>query len=151
MTGNRPSHLASETDAILQRLGVARQLYQDGPRLIRSPLTGEPIANVRDADAVAVREAINIAESAFLRLLQPFDWPRTNAYKTQPASIPFSCCVRGSNLLVFSYVANVSKRIMRSVRLKGPTQCGRELRSLFDMFQVHDELDAWREASVSFP
>jgi L-aminoadipate-semialdehyde dehydrogenase len=65
LTGNRPSHLASETDAILQRLGVARQLYQDGTRLIRSPLTGEPIANVRDADAVWAKEVINGAVDAF--------------------------------------------------------------------------------------
>jgi Aminotransferase class-III len=32
---------------ILQRLGVARHLYQAGPRVVRSPLTGEAIANVR--------------------------------------------------------------------------------------------------------
>jgi aldehyde dehydrogenase (NAD+) len=65
LTGNRPSPLASETDAILQRLGVARHLYQDGPRVIHSPLTGEPIANVRDADAAAAEKVINAAAGAF--------------------------------------------------------------------------------------
>ncbi len=65
MTGNRPLHLASETDAILQRLGVARHLYQDGPRVVRSPLTGEPIAGVRDADAAAAERAVDAAVSAF--------------------------------------------------------------------------------------
>jgi aldehyde dehydrogenase (NAD+) len=65
LTGNRPSPLASETDAILQRLGVARNLYQDGPRVIHSPLTGEPIANVRDADAAAAEKVINAAAGAF--------------------------------------------------------------------------------------
>jgi aldehyde dehydrogenase (NAD+) len=65
LIGNRPSHLASETDVILQRLGVARGLYQDGPRVVRSPLTGEPIANVRDADAAGAKEVINRAVDAF--------------------------------------------------------------------------------------
>jgi aldehyde dehydrogenase (NAD+) len=65
LTGNRPSHLASETDAILQRLGVARHLYQAGPRVVRSPLTGEPIAKVRDADAAAAEKVINGAVGAF--------------------------------------------------------------------------------------
>ena len=65
MTGNRPSPLASETDAILQRFGVARHIYHDGPRVIHSPLTGEPIANVRDADAAEAEKVINAAAGAF--------------------------------------------------------------------------------------
>ncbi len=65
MTGDRPLHLASETDAVLQRLGVARHLYQGGPRVVRSPLTGEPIAGVRDADADAAERAVDVAVSAF--------------------------------------------------------------------------------------
>jgi aldehyde dehydrogenase (NAD+) len=65
LTGNRPSPLASETDAILQRLGVARHLYQDGSRVIHSPLTGEPIANVRDAGSAAAEKVINAAAGAF--------------------------------------------------------------------------------------
>jgi aldehyde dehydrogenase (NAD+) len=65
LTGNRSSHLARETDAILQRLGVARHFYQDGPRVVRSPLTGEPIANVRDADAAEAEKVVDAAVGAF--------------------------------------------------------------------------------------
>jgi aldehyde dehydrogenase (NAD+) len=65
LTGNRPSHLAGDTDAILQRLGVARALYQNGDRVVRSPLTGEPIACVQDADPAAIDTAVEAAKRAF--------------------------------------------------------------------------------------
>ena len=65
MTCNRSPPLASETDVILQRLGVARHLYQDGPRVVCSPLTGEPIANVRDADGAAAEKVIDTAVGAY--------------------------------------------------------------------------------------
>ncbi|MPZ39325.1 MAG: aldehyde dehydrogenase family protein [Rhizobiales bacterium] len=57
--------LVQETDSILQRLGVARRLCQEGERIVHSPLTGEAIANVRDADAAAVTDAIGHAQRAF--------------------------------------------------------------------------------------
>ncbi len=60
-----PSNLARETDSILQRLGVDRGAYQDGTRIVRSPVTGETIAHVKDADATAVRHAVDGAVRAF--------------------------------------------------------------------------------------
>jgi aldehyde dehydrogenase (NAD+) len=65
LTGDRLPHLADETDAILQRFGVARPLYQDGERIVRSPLTGEPIAHVRDATPAGINQAIETANRAF--------------------------------------------------------------------------------------
>jgi L-aminoadipate-semialdehyde dehydrogenase len=62
---NRPSHIAQEAASILQRLGVARCMYQGGVRVVRSPLTGEAIANVHDADAAAIGNAIAGAARAF--------------------------------------------------------------------------------------
>lgn len=60
------SNLVQETHKILQRLGVPRRLYQIGSRLVRSPLTGEQIASVQDADASTVNNAIEISEHAFI-------------------------------------------------------------------------------------
>ncbi|MCC6889368.1 MAG: aldehyde dehydrogenase family protein [Hyphomicrobiales bacterium] len=59
------SQLARETDSILQRLGVPRGLYRDGERAVRSPLTGETVAMVRDADAAEAVEAVGRAAEAF--------------------------------------------------------------------------------------
>jgi aldehyde dehydrogenase (NAD+) len=59
------SHLAQETDSILRCLGVDRSLYQKGPRSVRSPVTGETIANVQDADAAAITDAVTRAARAF--------------------------------------------------------------------------------------
>jgi len=57
--------LVPETASILQRLGVACSRYQTGSRIVRSPLTGEEIAKVQDADAAAVGDAIGRSERAF--------------------------------------------------------------------------------------
>ena len=65
MTGDRLPHLADETDAILKRFGVAPPLYQDGERIVHSPLTGEPIAHVRDATPAEINQAIETANRAF--------------------------------------------------------------------------------------
>ena len=54
-----------ETDSILQRLGVARRVYREDARIVRSALTGEAIANVQDADAAAISKAIDGAARAF--------------------------------------------------------------------------------------
>jgi aldehyde dehydrogenase (NAD+) len=65
LTGNRSSQLAQETDAILQRLGVDGSLYADGARAVRSPLTGERIAGVQDADTDLIDKTIETATTAF--------------------------------------------------------------------------------------
>ena len=65
MIGARPSHLSQETASILERLGVAPRKHQQGARVLRSPLTGEAIANVRDADSAAISNAIDGAVRAF--------------------------------------------------------------------------------------
>jgi aldehyde dehydrogenase (NAD+) len=59
------SHLAKEAYSILQRLGVARRLYQDGGRMVRTPATGETIAHLQDADAAAIDAAVTAATEAF--------------------------------------------------------------------------------------
>ena len=45
--------------------GVALPLYQDGERIVHSPLTGEPIAHVRDATPAEINQAIETANRAF--------------------------------------------------------------------------------------
>jgi len=64
-----PEHgmtLATDVDLLLQELGVPRNLYSQGSRTVRSPLTGETIANVQDATASSATEAIARAQEAFL-------------------------------------------------------------------------------------
>ena len=63
----RSSNLAQETASILQQLGVDRRVYQEGTRIVRSPMTGGTIANVQDADAAAIRKVIDDAVHAFTR------------------------------------------------------------------------------------
>jgi aldehyde dehydrogenase (NAD+) len=58
--------LAQDVDAILDGLGVARARYVGGTRAVRSPLTGETIADVHDSDADAVATAVEQAHAAFL-------------------------------------------------------------------------------------
>jgi L-aminoadipate-semialdehyde dehydrogenase len=65
LTGNRSPQLAQEADAILQRLGVNRSLYQGGARPVRSPLTGEAIGHVHDADAHLIDKTVEAAAQAF--------------------------------------------------------------------------------------
>jgi aldehyde dehydrogenase (NAD+) len=59
------SRLANEACSILDRLGVARRLYQEGGRMVRAPATGETIAHVQDADAIAISAAVAAATEAF--------------------------------------------------------------------------------------
>ena len=63
----RSSNLAQETASILQQLGVDRRVYQEGTRIVRSPMTGGTIANVQDADAAAIGNVIDNAVHAFKR------------------------------------------------------------------------------------
>src|SRR5262245_19201072 len=59
------SRLAAEAHIILQRLGVAPSLYREGGRTVHSPTTGETIAQVKDADASAIGNAVAAAVHAF--------------------------------------------------------------------------------------
>ena len=58
--------LANDVDVLLQDLGVPRDRYSHGSRLVRSPLTGETIAHVQDANRDSTAEAIARAKTAFL-------------------------------------------------------------------------------------
>ena len=65
--------LAAEVDSLLETFGVARERYRRGSRAVRSPLTGEVIANVQDAGAADTDRVIEQAKDAFLawRLTPP--------------------------------------------------------------------------------
>ena len=71
--------LAARVDSILQGFGVHRDHYQRGKRIVRSPLTGETIAHVRDADADSVAEAIERSKRAFL-VWRSFPAPRRGEF-----------------------------------------------------------------------
>jgi aldehyde dehydrogenase (NAD+) len=58
--------LSAEVDSILQSIGVHHERYRHGERVVRSPLTGESIGQVEDANSDAVSEAIDRSEKAFL-------------------------------------------------------------------------------------
>jgi L-aminoadipate-semialdehyde dehydrogenase len=58
--------LATQVDSALQSFGVHRDQYQRGERVVRSPLTGEIIAHVRDAASGGVAAAIERSDKAFL-------------------------------------------------------------------------------------
>jgi aldehyde dehydrogenase (NAD+) len=58
--------VSGEVDAILQNIGVHRDRYRYGERTVRSPLTGESIGQVKDANPASVSEAIAQSEKAFL-------------------------------------------------------------------------------------
>jgi aldehyde dehydrogenase (NAD+) len=57
--------VAAETAEILARLGVPRARTTGGNRAVRSPVTGEIVAQVKDATAADARAAIGAAEAAF--------------------------------------------------------------------------------------
>jgi aldehyde dehydrogenase (NAD+) len=67
--------LSADVDSILQSLGVDRDRYRYGERMVRSPLTGETIGQVRDAHAAGVSEAIAQSQKAF-RTWRSFPAPR---------------------------------------------------------------------------
>lgn len=58
--------LANDVDLLLQDFGVPRNLYSQGSRAVRSPLTGETIARVQNATLSSAAEAIAQAQHAFL-------------------------------------------------------------------------------------
>ncbi len=53
--------------AVLGRLGVAEALWTGGNRGVRSPVTGEIMAQVQDASPAEVVVAVEVAHAAFLR------------------------------------------------------------------------------------
>ena len=57
--------VADDVAATLDRLGVRGALWRDGGREVRSPITGEVVAHVHDADPRMVDQAIGQAEEAF--------------------------------------------------------------------------------------
>src|SRR5438876_11225751 len=58
--------LSADVESILQGVGVYRDRYRGGERVVQSPLTGETIAQVEDANPDSVAEAIGQSEKAFL-------------------------------------------------------------------------------------
>jgi aldehyde dehydrogenase (NAD+) len=59
--------LAEETASVLESLGVPRERFARGSRAVRSPLTGETVAQLEDATSAAVDDAVAKAHDAFLR------------------------------------------------------------------------------------
>ena len=64
---------ALETARLLAALGVDKSAYANGARLVRTPITGQTIGRVADADASQASAAIDAAHAAFLawRLVPP--------------------------------------------------------------------------------
>src|SRR5436309_10173461 len=58
--------LSADVESILHGVGVYRDRYRGGERVVQSPLTGETIAQVEDANPDSVTEAIGQSEKAFL-------------------------------------------------------------------------------------
>ncbi len=59
--------VAADLTAVLSRLGVARSLWTDGNRPVRSPITGEVMAHIQDATSEQVALAVEQAHIAFLQ------------------------------------------------------------------------------------
>jgi aldehyde dehydrogenase (NAD+) len=57
--------LKKQAASLLQALGVPSDRYAGGGRAVRSPLTGEIVAEVADADPAAVADAVARAQEAF--------------------------------------------------------------------------------------
>src|SRR5262249_37691314 len=57
--------LARETAEVLAKLGVEPELVQDGALMVRSPITGDVIVQLRPTDAASAKGAIAGAQQAF--------------------------------------------------------------------------------------
>ncbi|HEY5107821.1 MAG TPA: aldehyde dehydrogenase family protein [Caulobacteraceae bacterium] len=66
MSGEAFPATLGQTQAILARLGVAKDAVSGGERAVVSPITGEAVAHVRDASKAQVAQAIEAAHGAFL-------------------------------------------------------------------------------------
>jgi aldehyde dehydrogenase (NAD+) len=60
------SSARAETAQVLAKLGVAEALWTGGARVVRSPVTGEAIAQVHDTSPAAVAKAVTAAHDAYL-------------------------------------------------------------------------------------
>ncbi|WP_424627501.1 aldehyde dehydrogenase family protein [Bradyrhizobium sp. SYSU BS000235] len=58
--------LATDVRDLLHDLGVPRDRFSQGSRVVRSPLTGEIVAHVQDAGRADVEKAVTQAKTAFL-------------------------------------------------------------------------------------
>ena len=65
MNTHVPQNLRVETARILQGFGVPESALEGGSRIVRSPVSGEVIARVRDSSAEDVATAIGRAHQAF--------------------------------------------------------------------------------------
>jgi aldehyde dehydrogenase (NAD+) len=63
---NRSIFLCDETAAVLTQLGVPEASFLGGSRGVKSPITGETIAQVRDASPAECARAFEAAQAAFL-------------------------------------------------------------------------------------
>ena len=81
--------LAADVDSLLRDFSVPRDRYSHGSRTVRSPLTGDIIANLQDTSSDSVTEAIARAKSAFV------EW----------RSIPRHGAAISSELLVMKWAA----------------------------------------------
>jgi aldehyde dehydrogenase (NAD+) len=66
MTSTTQPTLTAEVAGLLERLGVAQQQYQHGSLAARTPITGEILGHVEEADTQSATAAIEAAHAAFL-------------------------------------------------------------------------------------
>jgi aldehyde dehydrogenase (NAD+) len=66
MTPSPKAPLAIEVEKLLAGLGVATQSVERGTLSVRSPITGELVAHVKEHSAAGARQAIDTAHTAFL-------------------------------------------------------------------------------------
>ena len=66
MTTSAKSLLAGEVEKLLAGLAVPAQLYKGGTLAVRSPISGEIVAHVREHRTAEARQAIASAQRAFL-------------------------------------------------------------------------------------
>ncbi|HEY0942083.1 MAG TPA: aldehyde dehydrogenase family protein [Steroidobacter sp.] len=59
------TELRTETHTLLKQLGVNTELLQGGSLVVRSPVTGEAIAEVRETSAAEAEQQIAVADEAF--------------------------------------------------------------------------------------
>ena len=58
----------AQAHEVLSRLGVAETLWTGGDRPVRSPVTGETIAEVHDASPVSTVLAVEMAQAASMAI-----------------------------------------------------------------------------------
>jgi aldehyde dehydrogenase (NAD+) len=62
----RPQDLAADTDSLLRSFGVDREVYASGDLPVRSPISGEIVAQVRQSSPSEASDAIGRAHRAFV-------------------------------------------------------------------------------------